>query len=242
VLEADFGARRISLSTKALEQNPFAAIAEKYPEGSRARAKVRSLTDFGAFVELDDGVEGLVHIGEMSWTDHINHPSEVLTIGDEIDVVVMKVEVGRQRVSCSIKRLEDNPWEKWEKTWTKGSRHKVTVSRVNERGAFFDLDGGLSGFCHARDLSSDPVSRAQDAVRVGDEIEVEVKMLDRRRRKVTLSAKAVVEGDTRKAYADYKKREKTTGHSERTTLGDALRNSLASIQVAPPKKPGGDDE
>src|SRR5690606_32927187 len=97
VLDADFEHRRISLSTKALEQNPYAVLAEKYPEGTRTKAKVRSLTEFGAFVEIEEGVEGLVHIGEISWTEHIGHPSEVLTIGDEIDIVVMSVDVARQR-------------------------------------------------------------------------------------------------------------------------------------------------
>jgi small subunit ribosomal protein S1 len=231
VLDADLEKRRISLSMKALEPNPFAAIAEKYPEGAHAKATVRSLKEFGAFVELEDGVEGLVHIGELSWTERVGHPSEVLTIGQEIEVAVMSVDVGRQRVSCSLKRLEDNPWAKWEKKFSRGTRHKLTVSRISDRGAFFDLDDGLSAFCPRRELSSDPVSRVQDIVRVGDELELEVRTLDRRYRRVTLSAKAVVEGDTRKAYADYKKREKTTGHSDRTTLGDALKGQLADLQL-----------
>lgn len=228
VLDADFDARRISLSTKALEQNPFQTVAQKYPEGARAKGKVRSLTDFGAFVEIEEGVEGLVHIGELSWTDRVNHPSEVLTIGEEVEVVVMMVDVGRQRISCSIKRLTDNPWETAERKFSRGSRHKLPVVRVMDRGAYVQLADNLQGFVPLRELSSDPVQRAQDIVKMGQELELEVKTFDRRTRRVTLSARAIAEGDTKRAYDEYKKQQ---GQSGRLTLGDALGGALAGIRA-----------
>jgi small subunit ribosomal protein S1 len=228
VLDADFQARRISLSTKALEQNPFQTVLKKYPEGARATGKVRSLTDFGAFVEIEEGVEGLVHIGELSWTDRVNHPSEVLTIGQEVEVVVMMVDVSRQRISCSIKRLTDNPWETAEKKFSRGSRHKLPVVRVMDRGAYVQLADDLQGFVPLRELSADPVQRAQDIVKMGQELELEVKTFDRRTRKVTLSARAVSEGDTKRAYDDYKK---SQGRSDRMTLGDALGGALAGLRA-----------
>lgn len=231
VLDADFEHRRISLSTKALEQNPYAVLAEKYPEGTRTKAKVRSLTEFGAFVELEEGVEGLVHIGEISWTEHVGHPSEVLTIGDEIDIVVMNVDVARQRVSCSIKRLTENPWERSEKKLQRGARLKAPVVRVVDRGAYFQLDEGIQGFCPLRELTSEPAHRAQDVVKNGDEKEVEVKSFDRKTRKVTVSVRAVVEGDTRRAYDEYKKKERQQGASDRLTLGDALGSALKNLKA-----------
>lgn len=231
VLDADFDNRRISLSTKALEENPYAVLAEKYPEGTRTKAKVRSLTEFGAFVELEEGVEGLVHIGEISWTEHVGHPSEVLTIGDEIDIVVMNVDVARQRVSCSIKRLEENPWERSEKKLQRGARLKAPVVRVVDRGAYFQLDDAIQGFCPLRELSSEPAHRAQDVVKVGDELEVEVKSFDRKTRRVTVSVRAVVEGDTRRAYDEYKKKERQQGASDRLTLGDALGGALKNLKA-----------
>lgn len=231
VLDADFHNRRISLSTKALEQNPYAVLAEKYPEGTKTKAKIRSLTEFGAFVEIEEGVEGLVHIGEISWTDRVGHPSEVLTIGDEIDVVVMSVDVSRQRVSCSIKRLTDNPWETIEKKLQRGYRMKAPVVRIVDRGAYFQIDEGITGFCPLRELTSEPAHRAQEVVRMGQEMEVEVKNFDRRTRKVTLSIRAIVEGDTKRAYDEYKQKEKQTNVSGRLTLGDALGGALKNLKA-----------
>lgn len=235
ILEVDVAGRRLSLSTRALEQNPFEVIREQFPEGTVVKAKVKSLTDFGAFVELSESVDGMIHIGELSWTDHVNHPSEVLTLGQEVECVVMSVDVQKQRVACSIKRLTENPWDRWERQFQRGSRHKLTVSRVVDHGVFFQLDAGLTGFCPTRELSSEPVGRAQEMAKTGDELEVEVRTFDRKNRRVTLSAKAVVEGETREAYAEYKKREE--GGGGRLTLGDALKGKLAELQAA-----SGDDE
>ena len=194
VLEADLENRRISLSTKALEKNPFEQVAEKFPAGAVLQVKVKSLTDFGAFVEIDQSVDGMVHIGELSWTEHVSHPSEVLTIGEEIEVVVLKVDANKQRVSCSIKQLTENPWARWEKEYARGTRHELKITRLIEQGAFFDLGDGLAAFCPRRDLSTENVGRVKDVVKVGDVLELEVRLFDRRQRRVTVSARAVVEG------------------------------------------------
>ncbi len=230
VLEADFGKQRLSLSTKALEPNPFAKVAEAFPKGTVVRAKVKSLTDFGAFVALNENVDGLIHIGEMSWTEHVTHPSQLVTLGEEVEVVVLDVDVGRQRVACSIKQLTENPWKKWEEEYQSGKRVKLKPVRVTDRGAFFELDDGLTGYCSSRDLSSDG-ARASDVVKVGEEIELEVKGLDRRRRQVGLSARAVVEGDTRAAYDEYKRKEAEAGKGN-ATFGDALKGKLGDLGVS----------
>jgi ribosomal protein S1 len=154
----------------------------------------------------------------------------VLTIGQETEVVIISVDVDRQRVSCSIKRLEDNPWQDADKKFARGTRHKLPVVRVTDRGIFLQLAEGLTGYCPARELSTDPVSRVVDFAKVGDEIEVEVKNMDRRTRRITLSAKAVVEGETRAAYKEYKKREKESGGGN-ATFGDALKGALGDLKL-----------
>jgi small subunit ribosomal protein S1 len=243
VLESDPGQRRLSLSTKALEANPYERVKEQYPEGTKVTGKVKSLVDFGAFVEIEDGVDGLIHNGEMSWTERVDHASQLLTIGDEVEVVVISVDVPRQRVSCSLKRTKADPFQKWEKTFAKGTRHKVTVTRVSDGGANVELDEGLNGFVKNRDLSTEAGTRAQDVVKTGEEIEVEVMHFDRRTRRVSLSARAVIEGETRAAYDEYKKKEREM-RDDRLTLGDALRDQLANLSASPgaTKDEPGDDK
>jgi small subunit ribosomal protein S1 len=224
VLGLDTENRRMSLSTKALEKNPFEAIAEQFPVGAVLKAKVKSLTDFGAFVALSDTVDGLVHIGEISWTDHPAHPSELLTIGQEVEIVVLHVDVAKQRVACSIKRTQENPFDAWEKKYRQGSRHKLKVVQVNDKGATLEVEKGLSCFCFFRDLldkEGSAVERGQDAVKIGEAIEVEVKNFDRKFKKVSVSMKAVVEGETRAAYDEYKAKEQ--GSQKLNPLADKLK-------------------
>ena len=234
VLGLDTAERRISLSTRALEQNPFEAVAEKFPVGTVVKAKIKSLADFGAFVELADGIDGLIHIGEISWTEHPNHPSELLNIGQEVEAVVVNVDVAKQRVGLSIKRTSANPYDGWEKKYRKGARLKLKVVRVDDKGAWLGVEDGITCFCFVRDLvgkeGDGRVERAQEAVKVGQEIEVEVKSFDRRFKKVSVSARAVIEGDTREAYQDYKKKEAAEGQ-KLNPLADKLRG----ISVAPKK-------
>lgn len=225
ILEFDVASRRVSLSTKALEANPWEAVAERFPVGTVLKANVKSLADFGAFIEIDGNVDGMIHVGEISWTEHIQHPSEALTIGEEVEVVVLRVDVDKHRVACSIKQTKDNPFERWEKDFAPGKRMKLKVTRVTEMGAVFDLDDGLHAFCHKRELSDEPVARAVDVAKQGDEIEVEVKRFDRRRKRVDVSAKAVVEGDTKAAYDEYKKREGDESNA-RVTLASQLQDAL----------------
>ncbi len=224
VLGLDPETRRMSLSTKALEANPFEAVAAQFPVGTVVKAKVKSLTDFGAFLQLSDVVDGLVHIGELSWTEHPKHPSEILNIGQEVEAVVMSVDVGRHRVSCSIKRTQENPFDAWASKYKEGSRHTLKVTRADDKGAQLEVEKGLSCYCSWRDLldkEGNPVERAQDAVKMNDMIEVEVRQFDRRFNKVSVSMRAVVEGETRAAYEAYKKTEQ--GTQKLNGLADKLK-------------------
>lgn len=226
VLGLDTAERRISLSTRALEPNPFDVVAEKFPVGTVVKAKIKSLADFGAFVELADGIDGLIHIGEISWTAHPHHPSELLNIGQEVEAVVVNVDAAKQRVGLSIKRTSANPFDGWEKKYRKGARLKLKVARVDDKGAWLAVDDGLTCFCFVRDLvgkeGDGRVERAQDAVKVGQEVDVEVKSFDRRFKKVSVSMRAVIEGDTREAYDDYKKKEAAAGQ-KLNPLADKLK-------------------
>jgi small subunit ribosomal protein S1 len=238
VLGLDTENRRMSLSTKALEKNPFEAIAEQFPVGAVLKAKVKSLTEFGAFVALSETVDGLVHIGEISWTEHPAHPSELLTIGAEVEIVVLNVDVAKQRVSCSMKRTQENPFDAWEKKYKTGSRHKLKVVQVNDKGASLEVEKGLSCFCFFRDLldkEGNAVERGQDAVKIGETIEVEVRQFDRKFKKVSVSMKAVVEGETRAAYDEYKAKEQ--GSQKLNPLADKLK-ALADRSAAEKKTEG----
>ncbi len=224
VIGLDADNRRMSLSTRALERNPFEAIAEKFPAGTVVKAKVKTLADFGAFIALSESVDGMVHIGEISWTEHPQHPSELLTIGQEVEAVVMSVDTAKQRVSCSIKRTQENPFDVWEKKYRPGTRHKMKVVRADDKGATLEVEAGLSCYCSWRDLldkDGNAVERATDAVKQGMNIEVEVRTFDRRFKKVSVSMRAVVEGETKKAYDEYKKKEHTTGGLN--SLADKLK-------------------
>ncbi|HEY1101430.1 MAG TPA: S1 RNA-binding domain-containing protein, partial [Myxococcota bacterium] len=230
VLGLDPETRRMSLSTKALEKNPFEAVAEQFPVGTVVKAKVKSLTEFGAFLQLSDVVDGLVHIGELSWTEHPKHPSEIVTIGQDVEAVVMSVDVGRHRVSCSIKRTQPNPFDAWASKYKEGSRHTLKVIRADDKGAQLEVEKGLSCYCSWRDLldkEGNPVERASDAVKTGDTIEVEVRQFDRRFNKVSVSMRAVVEGETRAAYEDYKKKEQG-GEQKLNGLADKLKGIKAT--------------
>ena len=230
ILDVDLEGRRLSLSLRALEDNPFEVIRQQFPEGTVVKAEVKSLTDFGAFVALSDTVDGMIHLGELSWMDHHEHPSEVLSVGQEVECVVTSVDVEKQRVACSIKRLTGNPWERWESTFEPKSRHTLEVSRVVDHGVFFVLEDGLTGFCPTRELSSDALGRAQEVAKPGDSLEVEVRLFDRKNRRVTFSAKAIIEEATREAYAEYKQRE--SGGDGRLTLGDAIKDKLPQMSDA----------
>ena len=224
VLGLDTENRRMSLSSRALEANPFTAIAEKFPAGTVVKAKVKTLAEFGAFIALSETVDGMVHIGEISWTEHPQHPSELLTIGQEVEAVVMSVDTAKQRVSCSIKRTQENPFDVWEKKYRPGTRHKMKVVRADDKGATLAVEAGLSCYCSWRDLldkDGNAVERATDAVKQGMTIEVEVRTFDRRFKKVSVSMRAVIEGETKAAYDDYKKKEFTSGGLN--SLADKLK-------------------
>ena len=193
VLTLDKEKKRISLGMKQIEPNPWDNIQEKYPIGTEVEGLVRNLTDFGAFVELEDGVDGLIHISDLSWNKKIKHPSEVLKKKDQVNAVVLNIDKEACRISLGIKQLEADPWEKIPDQYPIGKDVTGTIIKVTGFGAFAEFDDGLEGLIHVSQLSSEKVTHPEKVVKVGDEIKAKVIKVDTISKKIGLSIKAYTE-------------------------------------------------
>ncbi len=190
VLEADRKEERISLSIKRLRPNPWEGIAQRYPVGAKVKGKVVSVTDFGAFVELEEDVEGLVHISELSWTP-VKHPKEVVQPGQEVEVVVLAVNEAEHRISLSLRKALPDPWEDVEHRYPKGALVEGVVSNVTDFGAFVQLEPGIEGLVHVSELSWERVSHPKDVVQPGQKVRAMVLKVDAQNRRISLSLKAL---------------------------------------------------
>jgi small subunit ribosomal protein S1 len=222
VLRVDKEARRISLSTKALEMSPVERLSGKFPVGAVIKTKVESIHDFGLFVELDEASNGLVPRSEISWIWSEEPLEKSFTIGQEVEVAILGYDSKRQRVSCSIKRVVEDPWQNWKSKFRRGSTHKVKVLEVKRAGLICELDNELTGFCPRRELAESESIEARPNIKIGDKIEVVVTQFDIARQRVLVSQKAALESETKQAYESYLN-EQGRGKA-RTTLGDAIRN------------------
>src|SRR6478736_8073019 len=191
VLSVDPKARRISLGMKQVQENPWQTLHERYQVGTRVHGRVRNLTDFGAFIEIEDGVDGLVHVSDISWSRRIKHPSEVLKKGQEIDAVITSIDTENRRLSLSIKDLEPNAWEKFTNEHKPGDVVHGKVARFANFGAFVELDDNLEGLCHISELSDERVNKPDDVVQLGQELDFKILRIDPETKKIGLSARAV---------------------------------------------------
>ena len=191
VLEVDQNSRRISLGIKQIETNPWDTINERYGIGTRVKGRVRNLTDFGAFVEIEDGIDGLVHVSDISWTKRIKHPSEALKKNQEVEAVITAIDIDGRRLSLSIKDLEPNAWDRFFDTHRLGDVVTGKVTRFANFGAFVELEDGIEGLCHVSELSEQHVDKPEDAVKVGQKAQFKILKMDREARKIGLSARAV---------------------------------------------------
>jgi small subunit ribosomal protein S1 len=190
VLSVDPKARRISLGMKQVQANPWETLKDRYEIGSKVRGRVRNLTDFGAFIEVEDGVDGLVHVSDISWTKRIKHPGEILKKGQEIEAVITSIDADNRRLSLSIKDLEPNAWERFIQTHKPGDVVKGKIARFANFGAFVELDDNLEGLCHISELSDERVQKPEDVVQIGQEMEFKILRIDPENKKVGLSARA----------------------------------------------------
>ncbi|MGK0185079.1 MAG: small subunit ribosomal protein S1 [Verrucomicrobiales bacterium] len=182
--------QKISLGVRQLEPNPWDEIETRYPVGSTIKGKIRNLTAYGAFVELEDGIDGMIHVSDLSWTRKINHPSEILKKGEDLEATVIDIDKVNQRISLGIKQLENDPWSKIDGRFSVGDLVKGKVAKIASFGAFIQLEDDIDGLVHISQLSEEHVTRVKDVLKVGDDVEARVIKVDKVERRIGLSIKA----------------------------------------------------
>ena len=213
--------QKISLGMRQLDVNPWDMARHNYPVGARVRGKVRNLTTYGAFVELEEGIDGMVHVSDMSWTRKINHPSEMVKKGDEVDALVLDVDSDSQRISLGMKQLSTDPWDEIDTHFKIGDMLKGKISKLTNYGAFVELENDIDGLVHISQISEERVEKIKDVLNVGDEVTARVIKIDKDERRIGLSIKAANYSDEdlakeRQAF------ENVTGVEDLTNLGDLL--------------------
>ena len=192
IIEVDRDKERVSLGLKQLSSNPWDKIDEKYPVGAKVTGKVVNLVQYGAFVELEEGVEGLVHVTEMSWTKRVNKPSEILKIGQEVDAVVLGIQKAEQKISLGLRQLEENPWDMARHNYPVGARVRGKVRNLTSYGAFVELEEGIDGMVHVSDMSwTRKINHPSEMVKKGDEVDAIVLDVDPQNQRISLGMKQV---------------------------------------------------
>jgi small subunit ribosomal protein S1 len=217
--------QKISLGLRQLDVNPWDMATHNYPPGARVRGKIRNLTSYGAFVELEEGIDGMVHVSDMSWTRKINHPSEMVKKGDEVDAIVVEVDVSNQRISLGMKQLTQDPWEDIDRLYRMGDVIKGKVARVAGYGAFIQLDHDIDGLVHISQITEERVEKIKDHLSEGEEVSARVIKIDKEERRIGLSIKAADydEDALAKEVAAYDE----VGEDLTTSLGDLLDEATA---------------
>jgi small subunit ribosomal protein S1 len=182
--------QKISLGVRQLETNPWDEVEARYPIGSTIKGEIRNLTPYGAFVELEDGIDGMIHVSDLSWTRKINHPSEVVKKGEVVEACVLEIDKTNQRISLGVKQLESDPWSIIDSRFKVGDLVKGTVAKIASFGAFIQLEDDIDGLVHISQLSEDHVAKVKDVIKVGDEVEARVIKVDKVERRIGLSIKA----------------------------------------------------
>jgi small subunit ribosomal protein S1 len=238
VLGISIEEQKISLGVRQLDSNPWDEIELRYPIGATINGPVRNLTAYGAFVELEEGIDGMIHVSDMSWTRKINHPSEVLKKNDEVEAIVLAIDKANQRVSLGIKQTEGDPWSLIDSRFKVGDLVKGTVAKIASFGAFISLEGDIDGLIHISQLSEDHVEKVKDIIKVGEEIEARVIKVDKVERRIGLSIKAVNynEDQLKKESASF---ESLRPSSEMVGLEQAF--NLASAAASEDWSPGQED-
>lgn len=218
VIDFDEDSKRVSLGLKQLQPHPWDEIHEKYPESQKVQGRVVSIADYGAFIELEKGVEGLIHISEMSWTQHIKHPSQLVEKDDIIECVVLNVNEPERKISLGVKQLEKDPWEDLEKRYPVGSKHTGKVRNLTNFGVFVELEPGIDGLIHISDLSwTEQIDHPAEVIEQGTDIEVIILGIDFDNRRITLGHKQVEENPWEKFAEEYAIGNDITGEIQKMT-------------------------
>ena len=208
VLDVDPANRRISLGLKQAEPNPWEMVKINHPVGSHISGKVKSITDFGIFVGVDEGIDGLVHVSDLHWTKKLKHPSDLYKKGDDVEAVVLAIDVENERISLGVKQLQEDPWNAMPSRYPVGGRVSGTVTSVTDFGVFVELEEGLEGLIHVSQLSTERVDKPSQLFNVGDTVEAEVTNVDPRERRIGLSIKALKRSEEREEVDSYLQRER----------------------------------
>ena len=203
ILSLDKDAKKLSLGIKQLEPDPWLTLLQKYPVGTRHTGTVRNLTNFGVFVELEPGVDGLVHISDLSWTKKVRHPGEIVKKGDELDVVVLNVDVDQRRISLGHKQVTDNPWDRFGDDYKVGTEVEGNIVRIIEKGVIVELPPGVDGFVPASQLGQPPVRNIAERFKVGEPLMLTVVEFDKDSKKIVLSALEYLKGKESKIVEEY---------------------------------------
>jgi small subunit ribosomal protein S1 len=244
VLTIDRDERKMSLGIKQLTEDPWTRqdVLTKYAIGTKHEGIVRNLTNFGLFIELEEGIDGLVHVSDLSWTKKIKHPSEFVKVGDKMQVVVLELDASNRRLALSHKHMEENPWDTFETVFTVGSVHRCTVINKNDKGGVLELPYGIEGFCSAKNLARED----NEKVEVGDSLDFKVLDFSKEDRRINLSHKATYSAEEEKAAAAKKKAPVAKGKTidkinqevEKSTLGDIEALSALKDKMNAPKGEG----
>jgi len=214
--------QKISLGLRQLEPNPWDMVRHNYPVGARVRGKVRNMTTYGAFIELEEGIDGMVHVSDMSWTRKVNHPSEVLKKGDEVDAIVLDVDPNQQRISLGMKQLMTDPWTDIDAHFRIGDVVQGTISKIANFGAFVELKDGIDGMVHISQIKEERVEKVKDELKPGQQVTARVVKIDREGRRIGLSIKAANYSAEQLAQetASYEQFTKQSSGTDLTNLGD----------------------
>ena len=241
VLSVDVENQKIALGIRQTQENPWDTVQDRFPVGTRIRGKVRNFTAYGAFVELEEGIDGMIHVSDMSWTRKINHPSECLQKGQEVEAVVLDVNQKEQRISLGLKQAQQDPWDEIAKKFPVGSVVKGKVSKIASFGAFVELEDGVDGLVHISQISDQRIEKVKDALEVGQEVEARVVKVDRAERRIGLSIRAMAMTDDEvraleaEAAGEASKpvSTKTAGAENLGGLSAAFDNAFANVEWQP---------
>ncbi len=227
VLNIETETKRISLGMKQLQSNPWDLVTETYPVGSIIEGKIKNITDFGIFIGIEEGIDGLIHVSDLSWTERIKHPSEKYAKGETIQAVVLKIDRENERFSLGIKQLEPDPWQAAFDRYPVGTVVEGNITNVTDFGVFVQLEEGIEGLVHVSEISKDKVNTPVGLYNVGDNLKIMVINVSAKDRKIGLSIKALEEGSDQGSFEDFKKKQ-ASGPS---TIGDLLKEELENKEV-----------
>jgi small subunit ribosomal protein S1 len=240
ILDIDIDNRRMSLGLKQITPNPWDSLEFKYPTGTKIKGIIKNITDFGIFVEIEEGIDGLVHVSDLTWDSKITHPSQAFEKGQEVEAMVMSIDKGNERISLSVKNLSRDPWANFVEAHPTGTIVDGSVSKLANFGAFVTLEEGVEGMVHISELSEDRIMHPEQVVKIGDQIKVEITNIDMRERKISLSVKGVGRREERDNLDNYR----SAQGSSRSSFGDTLNPEVAArlAQLLGNKDEGGSDE